>query len=299
MGTNTFHILIAERSCHPLRIIHNEKRDVRLGKGGISKGLISDSAQKRALNALNDFRTIAEKYNIIPKAYGTSALRNATNQSEVVAMLSRETGIPISVIDGDQEASFIAAGVHAAYGASMTATNLIMDIGGGSVEFIITRNGTICWKSSFEIGIQRLKDLVNPEDPMTSGDMVAIEVVCNEILKSLLAACIEYQPTRLIGCAGTFDTLSSIFMQLGGSAPSTSGLAPFHLDMFEPIYRQLVGVTESERKQRFQLTDLRAEMIGVAVVLVRWIIQHCKLDEMEVSKYSMKEGILVKSLNCE
>src|SRR5690606_15817638 len=143
---------IAEKQGDSFHIIHRDRQAVKIGKGGINRHLITDDGLARALKTLKEFK---QKINTAGKAQifalGTSALRNAKNGSAIVQEIKKETGIEVTVISGDQEAEFICFGVRAALHLGVEKS-LIMDIGGGSVEFIIANNTTIFWKRSFEIG---------------------------------------------------------------------------------------------------------------------------------------------------
>lgn len=164
LGTNTFHVLIFEDK----KLVFNQSIAAKIGMGGISEGIISEEGIQRALSVLTQFRGIIETYGIDindVKAFGTSAIRNASNQETFVERIRQETGIRITVISGDKEAQLIYQGVLAAM--PIPETSLVMDIGGGSVEFIIGKENTILWKQSFEIGGQRLIDKFMKTDPIS------------------------------------------------------------------------------------------------------------------------------------
>ena len=113
LGTNTFHLLIAQHQQGTYRILYRDKQAVRLGQGGINQNQITDAGVKRAVATLKFFK---EKIDSYPPsqilAYGTSALRNALNQKEVVDKIKQETGITITILSGDQEAELIYFGIH-------------------------------------------------------------------------------------------------------------------------------------------------------------------------------------------
>src|SRR5437868_339600 len=130
LGTNTFHLLIAEGSetdfFKPVVHIHE---GVKLGEGGINSGLIAPTPFKRGISAMQKFAVLIKENNVDAiKAIATSALRNASNGHEFIEQVRNTTGIEIAVIDGDLEAGFIYKGIKAAH--CMNGSNsLIMDIG--------------------------------------------------------------------------------------------------------------------------------------------------------------------------
>jgi exopolyphosphatase/guanosine-5'-triphosphate,3'-diphosphate pyrophosphatase len=175
MGTNTFHLMIAKVLEDDFEILSKEKIAVRLGAGGISEGRISGDATLRALEALRVFKNIIDAEHIEHLfATGTSALRNAKNGPEVTALIAETTGIEARIISGMEEAELIYYGVSKALKIG-SRNAIIMDIGGGSVEFIICNEEKMLWAQSFEIGGQRLMDKFQSSDPMTEESRKYLE----------------------------------------------------------------------------------------------------------------------------
>ena len=150
LGTNTFHLLIASLSDRHFEIIVKEKIPVKIGEGGINRAVISRGAKVRALSAVEKFKKIIEE-NAASEvmAFATSAIRSASNGTELLNDIYNATGIKAKIINGNQEAQYIFNGVRQAVDLGDTIS-LIMDIGGGSVEFIIGNVHTLLWKRSFE-----------------------------------------------------------------------------------------------------------------------------------------------------
>lgn len=143
MGTNTFHLLIADVNDTGFTPIHRERVAVRIGKGGISHGLITPDAQERALSTLLSFKALLEQFHVGQVyATATSAIRNAKNGKALADKIEEVTGIAIRIISGDEEAKFIYYGVKNALDLGKEAS-VIMDIGGGSVEFVIDRKSVV------------------------------------------------------------------------------------------------------------------------------------------------------------
>jgi exopolyphosphatase / guanosine-5'-triphosphate,3'-diphosphate pyrophosphatase len=162
LGTNTFHLLIAEGK----HIIHEEKLPVRMGLGGINQGVITDDGIERSLTCLHRFAEICSSMQVSDiQAFGTSALRNARNGQDVANRIEQESRIPVSIIGGDEEAKLIYQGIRAAVPLG-DQKNLLVDIGGGSVEFIIGNQIEIFWKQSIEVGGQRLLERFHQHEPI-------------------------------------------------------------------------------------------------------------------------------------
>lgn len=297
MGTNTFHILIAEVLLADFKTIYKEKVAVRIGKGGISHGKITSDAQKRALDTLIYFKNIADKEGASGiYATATSAIRNATNGQELCENIKKQTGIEVNIISGDREAELIYYGVNKALRLG-EKPGLIMDIGGGSVEFIIGTDKQILWKYSFEIGAQRLLDKFQNHDPILDSEIKDLNLFLKEQLKPLIEACSEFSPETLIGSSGTFDTLSDIYLSEKNEPRSdTATELPFSLHAFEKIYQQIISKNKTERLQIPGMIEMRVDMIVVACCLVQFIIENCGIKEMRVSAYALKEGVILHTI---
>ena len=139
----------------------------------------------------------------------TSAIRNAVKGEALVAAIAQQTGIAVRVISGDQEAEYIYYGVRSALPLGR-ATALVMDIGGGSVEFILCNAEKIYWKRSFEIGAQRLLDRYMSTDPISPSAVRRLHDYLEETLIPLTNAVHQYQPVALVGASGAFETLCAI-----------------------------------------------------------------------------------------
>src|SRR3569833_867165 len=188
LGTNTFHLLIVEGSVDDLRIIVHEHIAVKIGEGGINKGLITEAAFQRGLNTMKDFSERIKSNNVHQtKCIATSALRNASNGGDFIKQVKTETGIDIEIINGEQEATFIYEGIRAA-GALSAENSLIMDIGGGCIEFIIGNNDKMLWKHSFYICASRLMERFHHTDPIPPASVEALYRYLESMLASLFDA---------------------------------------------------------------------------------------------------------------
>jgi exopolyphosphatase/guanosine-5'-triphosphate,3'-diphosphate pyrophosphatase len=295
LGTNTFHLLIVENN----RKLYKESIPAKIGKGGISQGIISEEGIQRALGVLRHFKEVIDKHQVNAEnifAIGTSAIRNAGNKEEFKARVAQETDIKIQEISGDKEAELIYYGIKEAL--QITETSMIMDIGGGSVEFIICNHDKIFWKQSFEIGGQRLMDRFMKSDPISMRSVQQMEDYFREALLPLANACHQYAPQTLIGSSGSFDTLIDIlFMKEKGKLPPDDQVGfEYSLMEFYRAYDELLFKNHEERMAIPGMIELRVDMIVVAVCLIKYIVQTFEINHIKVSNYSLKEGIMAKIL---
>ncbi|MBN8578103.1 MAG: exopolyphosphatase [Cytophagales bacterium] len=293
MGTNTFHLLVAEVNGEEFKITHREKAAVKLGVGGINRNLITTEAQARALHTMKAFRNTLNEMGIDRvHAFGTSALRNASNGLEVATRIEGETGIKINIISGLQEAEYICQGARAAI-AMGAQKHLVMDIGGGSVEFIIANHSEIFWSNSFEIGGQRLLERFQKHDPIHPDEVNALFAYFESELRPLLNQLKLHRPTTLIGSSGTFDTLSDIYCFRNNMPVTELPETPFALKAFDSIYEEILFKDRAARMQIPGMIEMRVEMIVVACCLIKYLLQAYRFEALRVSSYSLKEGALV------
>jgi exopolyphosphatase / guanosine-5'-triphosphate,3'-diphosphate pyrophosphatase len=296
LGTNTFHLLIAEvnEKGHAMPLLRTQV-PVMLGKGGISQGKISPAAYQRALFTLSTFREEIDKHRVSEvKAMATSAVRNATNGKDLVQEILRHTGIEVEVISGDQEAELIYQGVKSALSIGRKPV-LILDIGGGSVELIIANDRQIYWKQSFEIGAQRLLDLFVKHDPILPEEVQSLKIYLHTQLESLASSMAEHQPKIMVGSSGSFETLCYIdALRKGIVSPESSPHTEEEISLadFYSIYREILQKKREERLTIPGMLEMRVDMIVVACVLIDYLLETYLLNHIRVSYYSLKEGAL-------
>lgn len=293
LGTNTFHLLLAEPNEGGYTIAHREKVAVKLGMGGINQDVIQPDAIGRALAVLKDFKTTIEQSGISTTyAFGTSALRQARNGLDVTKQIQHATGIKVNIISGDEEADFIYYGVRSAMELG-TDPVLIMDIGGGSVEFIIGNRDTILWKKSIEIGAQRLLEKFHRHDPISTDEIQELDRYFEAMLADVFLALHHHKPATIAGSSGTFDTLSEIHcLRQGIFKKPDDAETPLTIESFHDIYTELITKNRAERLQIPGMIEMRVDMIVVACCLIRFMLEQHSFQNIRVSSYSLKEGVL-------
>ncbi|MCU0434728.1 MAG: exopolyphosphatase [Bacteroidia bacterium] len=295
LGTNTFNLVVAETgSGAHYTIIYNEKVPVKLGEGGINQGYIADPAFERGLNAIRNYATVIRSLHTDKtRAFATSAVRNAANGKAFTDAVETETGIHIEIISGNREAEYIYMGVKQAVQLH-PAPSLIMDIGGGSTEFIIADDEGIRWKHSFEVGAARLLDTFHPSDPLTAGEQEKITAYLRHTLKPLFEAAALHCPQELIGASGSFDSLAEMVAWEFHTPAAIEGVSDytFNPDEVAFIHRRLLQSTKAERLQMKGLVTMRVDMIVVSTLLVETVLRETGLSHIRLSTYALKEGAL-------
>jgi exopolyphosphatase/guanosine-5'-triphosphate,3'-diphosphate pyrophosphatase len=295
LGTNTFHLLIAEINENSPELIFQETIAVKLGEGGMRDGMINVSAFDRGVSAIRQFKTSIDHYGVFQiKAFATSALRSASNSEDFIKKILTETGIKIEIIDGNREAELIFSGVRSAINMK-DQSSLIMDIGGGSVEFIICDQDQIFWKKSFDIGAARLMDQFHKSDPISESNISELHSYLNVVLIDLKTQLDNYKPKQLIGSAGAFETFASMLnpdFKSGFEKPEFN----IDLDKFEKISKFIIRSNHEERAVTAGIPAVRVDMIVVATLLTSYVLNLHEFKTLKLSTYSMKEGILFEMI---
>jgi exopolyphosphatase / guanosine-5'-triphosphate,3'-diphosphate pyrophosphatase len=296
LGTNTFHLLVVEKKEGAFKTLYQESLPARIGMGGINNGKITPEAHERALQVLRLFRSKLDEFAVGSDqtiAIGTSAIRNATNGGAFCKSIFEQTAISIQIVDGDQEAAYIYQGVRAGVILGKEP-GLIMDIGGGSVEFIIGNDTQIFWKQSFEIGGQRLMEKFMKHDPLSQGDRKRLYSYLEEQLIPLANAVHQYAPIKIVGSSGSFDTLIDMESHNQTKDWPPAQVTDFRLpiEAFYNSYEQLLSTDHDGRRALAGMIELRADMIVVAVCLIDYVLRTFGIRDIQVSRYSLKEGVL-------
>lgn len=295
LGSNTFNLLIAEIDDRGgYKPLYRSKIGVKLGEGGFERNYITEAAMERAFVALQaQLGAIQNQYCDRVLAFATSAIRSASNGHQFVDKVKEMLGINIHVISGDREAEMIYHGVQLA-GALGQANEVIMDIGGGSTEFIVCNEDEIFWKRSYELGVSRLLEKFNPEDPIAPATLAQIETYLEGELGEVFEACREWKVKGLVGSSGSFDTFSDLLSKKSGDyeIQLEQSTWPFAR---EPLKAELEILIKSTRKQREAMPGmlpLRVNMIVLSAIFVRLMLKHINFDTVRLSRYSLKEGVL-------
>lgn len=300
MGTNTFNFLIVEQEqSNDFTIIKKKKFSVKLGEKSLYKNVIGHDAMMRAIESIEKIKTIAAKNKVTEiNAFATSAVRSASNKDDFLNFVKAKTNLDINVISGDEEAKLIFYGVQKAISGIHGSPYLIMDIGGGSTEFIIAKKDKILWKHSFQLGVTRLLQYFNPNDQISKKEVVEIETYLNKKLMPLTHEIQKYNISTLIGSSGSFNTIVSLIVnQLHNPIkwhPSTSYVIA--TEDYILIHRMLVLSTLEERKHMKGMDLMRAEMMVLASIFIKFVIKKYQIEQLIQSAYALKEGAVVKIL---
>ena len=286
LGTNTFNVLVADVHEDGFKVIHNSKEGVALGMGGINQGFIALEAMQRALKAFESFMHICVKHQVFcVRAIGTSALRDASNGKELVDKVKKLYGVRIEIIEGLREAQLIYDGVRWLY--DFAEPSLIMDIGGGSTEFIRGHGNEPLQSCSLNIGVSRAVQLFDLSDPYTEADQKLVTNWFEENAGELdgFDTC-----TTLVGASGSFETFYEMIHKK--RFPKTTHTIRLKRPELDHILDWLIHSRFEERENHPYIIPIRRRMAPIAALKTKWILEKFNIKDILVSPFALKEGVL-------
>ena len=312
IGTNTLRFLVAEIDNKKLKPIFLKRIITRLGGGYKEEIGIAAIAQERTIKALEFFSEKIREHGVQEvKAVATSVVRRAKNTKEFLNNVLKRTGIDVKIISGDEEARLSLLGVLSVIKAAADLKSmpkcLVVDIGGGSTEFIATIGGKMVGAWSMEMGVVHLTEKHLKTDPPTRHELNAMENEIKGVIANLkdlmkkdgcLPSAFSLQPSALlIGTAGTITTLAAIDQGLEKHNPEKINNHILSYGAIKKIYQHLASLPLKQREEILSLEKGREDIIipGAAVVLKA--MQEFGFDKMTVSDAGLLEGILLEAVN--
>ena len=294
LGTNTFNLLIAELNEESFEIIHKEKRAVKLGKNGINNGRIAEDAFLRGIDAMDYYANVISKFATQKTiATATSAMRDSVNAPDFIQAVKDKTGIEIQVISGQEEAELIFHGVEKLI-PNQVNDYVIMDVGGGSTEFILVHNRELHWAKSYDLGVSRLLDWLSPSDPISQADIDKLITRLNDELSEVFEKIEALNLTTLVGCSGSFDSVHDMLVAKNKKGEPSHKLifSEISISQMAELHNELLLSTLEQRLNWQGLVQMRADMMVVSSILMNHVIMRSNVPQLFRSDYALKEGLL-------
>ncbi|MBE0425291.1 MAG: Ppx/GppA family phosphatase [Nitrospirae bacterium] len=297
VGANTLRLLIGKIENNRIIDIFYERKITRLGTGVNQTGKLQQENIETSLSVLREFSSVISRYNVKHvKAVATSALREASNPDIFIERVFRETGILIEVIQGEKEADLALKGIISSCSdpTSLKQPLFIVDMGGGSTEWILYRGKKTIERGSIPIGVIKLSESYIKSDPVSEGDIIKIKdktISFLEDIRNKIGQHLE-KHTIFIGTAGTFTTIASIDLGLEGYSREKIHLHKISVERLHEMSRKLLSLSLQKRKKIMGLEPERADLIIPGLVFTISIMEFLKFNELTVSDYGLLEGIL-------
>ncbi|MCB0737827.1 MAG: hypothetical protein KDC92_09970 [Bacteroidetes bacterium] len=299
LGTNTFHLLIFKlEDDGDFYEIYKHQIHTQLGEGGLKANEILPSAIERGKQALCEMQVILTDLGIKEiVACGTSALRSTTNGPLFKQQASQILGVDIQILSGIEEAELIFKGVSATT-KKYEDPILVMDIGGGSVEFIISRKEEILWEKSYPMGGLRLAEQFHLSNPMNAININALKAYVNGQFNELYQQVKTHSVKRLVGAAGSFETLANIehLTMLNKELPTGETLIEIDVQSAYKIIELIKNSTFDELRLIPGMASFRVKLITVSLLMVETLMHQIGIEFLAYSHYSLKEGLFLNYL---
>ncbi len=283
LGTNSFHLTIVKKKSNgQLEIIYDAKEYVRLGESVFKNGLIiSEDKIVESKNAVKTFYEIIKSYDANYKIIATSAVRDSINGEEFISIISKEINSQIEIIDGNRESYLIYQGVQDSLKSDKKY--LIIDLGGGSTEFIIADSEKVYFSKSINIGVIRLMKKFFPDYEITIENVKAAEEFIKDSFSSLISKLSEVGFDAVIGVSGTFISINK-FINSNGKIEK---------EKFKEYKNLLLSKKRVEdRKELERLEPERADIIPAGFLIIENIFQSLKIDSIAISYKSIRDGLI-------
>lgn len=296
IGTNSFHLVIVEvKQDGSFDFLDRERVVLRLAsQKGKDLSIISADEIKKAIETLNNFAKLAKFYKAKIRAVATSAVRESINQQEFINAVFENTGVKVEVIDGREEARLIFLGIKKALPLENKKV-LCVDIGGGSTEFIYAVNGKIEFAESVKIGAVRLSKLFFPEFLIKEDSVLNCSNYVEKLIKENQNINTNIKIDFGVGVSGTVDTIYNLSQvkkykivkeQLNGYS--------FYKEEFEEHYNKIISLKSPEERVKYPgMEAKRADIIPAGMIILKRIFELFTLNEMVVSEFALREGIVI------
>jgi exopolyphosphatase/guanosine-5'-triphosphate,3'-diphosphate pyrophosphatase len=292
IGTNTFRLLIAEiDNAQSLREICSAKEITRLGEGFSAEKAFLPSAVERAVAALRQFKEILQKHPVDDLiVVGTSAVREAQNREAFLKEVKQQTGFDVQVISGEEEALCTFLGVNLVI-QNQTEPMLVIDIGGGSTEFIGAEGDAPNFLLSTELGVVHLTEKYLKSDPPTPEELKNLRLAIDKIIKPIGY---HFPPKGLfVGTAGSITTLAAIDQKMTVYDPGKINRYPLSRAAIERIFKELSAMPLEQRKKTLGLEKGREDIILSGSLILLAVMELFGYDPVYVSDYGLREGVLI------
>jgi exopolyphosphatase/guanosine-5'-triphosphate,3'-diphosphate pyrophosphatase len=294
VGTLTCRLLIAEISpSGELREIRSDRRILRLGQGVDRDRFLRPDAVQRVVATLKEWRQVMDEYQVESSSIvATSAVRDAKNREDFLKLVKHETQLQIEIISGEEEARRTMLGIRSGLPPGVTDL-LAMDIGGGSMEFILDRPGQPTMACSIDIGVVRLSERLLHHDPPTAEEVQQ----AREWVRNKTAAAVADLPLpaelTFVGTAGTITSLAAMAQQLPTYEQARIHNYILNLETVKGLKAQLLSRSKAQREGMPGLERDREEVIAAGAIILRTVMETLGMSECLVSDLGLREGLLI------
>jgi exopolyphosphatase / guanosine-5'-triphosphate,3'-diphosphate pyrophosphatase len=296
-GTNSLRLLVADVDTGLRRLADVVRRMeiVRLGQGVDATGRLAPDALDRTLHTLGEYADVIHRSGAASvRMVATSATRDAANAAEFSAAVTMILGQPPEVLTGDEEAALSFAGATAELaGSALPGPYLVVDIGGGSTEFVLggQDGGNGLAACSMDIGCVRMTERHLHGDPPTAAQVEAATADIDAAIAEASAAVRADRARTLVGLAGSVTTVAGIALDLPAYDPEKIHHAQITADRVHEVTQNLLSLTVAQRREIGVMHPGRADVIGAGALVLDRIIRNLGFAEVITSEHDILDGI--------
>ncbi len=293
IGTNSTRLLVADvdPATGTIEDLHRESQVTRLGDRVDAGGRLSDEAIGRVRKTLTQYRDTIDSFGCEANlAVLTSAVRDASNGAEFTELVRSEFSLDARVLSGDEEAQLTFLGAMSDRDGLSSEPTVVIDIGGGSTEFIVGADHEASFHVSVQAGVLRMSERHIHSDPPSPGELQDLAADTRAIFLRGLPAEKRAAVTRAIAVAGTATSAAAIDQELDPYDPERVHGYPLLLATVELLIARLADMTEAQRRQVVGLHPDRAPTIVAGMILLDKAMRAFGLDRVEVSEHDILRG---------
>jgi exopolyphosphatase/guanosine-5'-triphosphate,3'-diphosphate pyrophosphatase len=300
IGTNSFHLIVAEidPATKRFKILDREKEIVRLGSSPTDMKHITESAMVRGTETLKRFKVIADAAKAPIRAIATSAVREAINQDEFIRRIKNETGITIEVASGVEEARLIYLGVLQALPV-YNRKILLVDIGGGSTEFLVGEKRKVFYDNSVKLGSVRLTERFFASSKLTKKTIKRCREYILLTMNPLVRAIRKQGYEAVIGTSGTINNIAKMVQCARGGNKSITTLNNyvFARSDFDSVLEKILGAKDTEERTKLEGLDSgRSDIIVAGALILEQVFKELEIEQLTVSEFALREGIIFDTI---
>lgn len=293
LGSNSFHVLVADVDGHRVVPVLREREMLHLGRAVALHGTVPPHAREQAVGVVAHLSELARRSGAEGVlAVATSALRDARGGQEVIAALSAAAGVEIRVLGGGEEARLAYLGVRAAVAVDEEPV-LVLDLGGGSMELAVGTGGEVAWSASVPLGASRLSADIE-HDPPKRRELQALRARVDTELDPLLDRITALAPAAVVVVGGTVRALARVVAADEDRwLPATLNQLGVDVEQLERIRDRLTSVDTVTRGRLPGMKSRRADHLHVAAVLLSRTLERLGVERVVVSDWGLREGLLL------
>ncbi len=299
LGTNSIHLLIARviQQTGGFEVLDHDRDRVRLGAGIGPHGELTDQAITQAIGTLRDFQMRAKASGAALRIVATSAVREASNREMFLERVRKDLGMEIEIASGYEEARLTYLAVRKAVDPGSRLT-LMVDIGGGSTEFVVGLGDDILYDNSIKLGAVRLSRAFFPDGKTDSKSVAECRKFCTLSLNPIRRNVFDHGYEWAVGSSGTVQCIGRIIMHQRGSQVSgrLNRISFSANELHDSVERVLSAKTTEGRAKLKGVDEGRADVIAAGALLLETVAKELEIENLTISEFSLREGILFDTI---